>query len=218
MTPRDERSQDVVDNCNFLLEQLSGCPQTDSTPEGRMISQLKWLREKVETDGSSLPVDPVYVSTLRHVYTEGNLSRLANSQEDYLQRWATPMKRLIKLSYKGEYLVKRSFYPYVDRCITKLTTLIKNAPRSLNTEERGSISELGQVQARIIQGNLELPLMSWRDYPCFRKVYSFVGSTIDDLPGGKETSRLVADLVFEGVRPASWSTPEAADVQTADYL
>jgi hypothetical protein len=52
--------------------------------------------------------------------------------------------------------------------------------------------------------------MSWEGYPNFREVYSMTGSTIDDLPSGKYLCKTVAHLIFEGTRPKSWTTPEAA--------
>jgi len=218
MTNRGERSQDIVYNCDLLLEELSGQPKTDSTPEGRMISQLKWLREKVSEGGAQLPVDPVYLSTLRHVYTEGSLSRLADNQDDYLKIWAVPMKRLIKLAYKGEYLLKKPFYPSVDRCISKLIHIIRRSDRALKPEEDSCISELEDMRDKLLNNDLEPPIMDWLDYPSFRKVYSIVGSTVDDLPKGAETCTLVAELMFEGVRPESWITPKAADLETEGYV
>jgi hypothetical protein len=52
--------------------------------------------------------------------------------------------------------------------------------------------------------------MSWEGYPNFREVYSMTGSTIDDLPSGKYLCNTVANFIFEGTRPKSWTTPEAA--------
>ena len=49
MLNTEEQRLDVVDNCNVLLRGvLNSFEQTDNTPEGRLISQLLWLKERAE--------------------------------------------------------------------------------------------------------------------------------------------------------------------------
>lgn len=215
MMNRDERIQDVIDNCDILLARLSGHAQTDATPQGRMIAQLKWLKEHAEAGTLTLPVDRHYTATLRHVYTEGMLSRLTATGEEYEREIEIYEYRLMKLVKKAAHLLKPEYYPYAVRCIEALIALLHHAPRPLSGEERESITELGQIRDALAAGRLEPPLRTWRAYPNFRQVYSIVGSTIDDLPDGKALCRTVADLIFEGVRPRSWVTPEVADKETA---
>lgn len=215
MSASDERIQDVIDNCAILLARLAGHAQTDATPEGRMISQLKWLRERAEAGTLSLPVDHGYTATLRHVYTEGMLSRLAATGEEYEREIEIYEYRLLKLVKKAALLLKPDYYPYAVRCVEALIGCLRNAPRALTSYEHESITELEQIRDALAEGRIEPPLVSWRDYPQFRQVYSITGSTIDDIPNGGTLCRAVADLIFEGVRPQSWLTPEDADRETA---
>lgn len=208
MSVSDERTQDVIDNCAILLARLAGHAQTDATPEGRMISQLKWLNERAEAGTLSLPVDRGYTATLRHVYTEGMLSRLAATGEEYEREIEIYEYRLLKLVKKAALLLKPEYYPYAVRCVEALIGCLRNAPRALTGYEHESITELEQIKDALARGRLEPPLMNWRDYPNFNEVYFFYGSTIDDIPNGKTLCRAVADLIFEGVRPQSWSRPK----------
>ncbi len=76
----EEQRLDVIQICNLLLSGiLKPFTQTDDTPEGRMITQLKWLKERVENKDLPLPVDRKWLSTLRYVYTDGALRQHARS-------------------------------------------------------------------------------------------------------------------------------------------
>src|SRR5690606_1882036 len=76
MPNTNEQRLDVIENCNILLNGvLKPFAQTDDTPEGRMITQLKWLKERAENNDLSLPVDPIKISSLRYIYTDGELLR-----------------------------------------------------------------------------------------------------------------------------------------------
>jgi len=81
MPNTEEQRLDIIDNCNILLEGiLKPFDQTDDTPEGRMITQLKWLRERAENHDLSLPVDKGMLATLLYIYTNGDICHLASYQ------------------------------------------------------------------------------------------------------------------------------------------
>jgi hypothetical protein len=217
MTPKDEQLRDVVENCSVLLGKLSGFQQTDDTPEGRMISQLKWLKERAEDKTLTLPVDPRYLATLRRVYTEGDLCRHASAPDKAPVEIEIYMKRLIKLTRDGLLLLKPEYYQFAIRRIEALIKVLKGASRPLSTHERGSIDELEDIKNGIQSGRLVPPLMRPLYYPNFNEMYVIFESTIDDLPDGKQLCKAVANLVFEGIRPASWATPEAAARETGSF-
>jgi len=217
MSQQDERHQDIIENCNILLDKLKGCPQTDSTPEGRMISQLKWLKERAVTGALPLPADRKYVSTLRHVFTEGMLRRQAPTQDEYVRTIKVYEYRLMSLAKDGAFLLKKEYYPYAVRCIGKLINVMKTANRPLSANEQAAVRELEELKTKLGQIQIEPPLMTKEGYPHFRKMYPMVKCSIDDLEDGKKLCRLVTDLVFNGIRPSTWQTPETADRETADW-
>ncbi|MYL26037.1 MULTISPECIES: hypothetical protein [Halomonadaceae] len=214
MNIHDERVEDVIENCNILLDKLSHYSQTDSTPEGRMISQLKWLKERAEAGSLDLPVDRRYIATLAYVFTEGSLRWLATSREEYVWTVEVYEKRLLSLTKHGSFLAKREYYPYVARCVDKLIGILRNASRPLSAEEKGCIRELNVLGDKLTREEIEPPLMIGNDYTNFREVYAPWECTIEDLPEGKAVSRVVSNFVFNGRRPQSWVTTEAADQET----
>jgi len=70
MPNTEEQRTDIIENCNILLNKFADHEQTDSTPEGRLIAQLNWLKERAINH--DLPLDKVSVSTLAYIYTDGS--------------------------------------------------------------------------------------------------------------------------------------------------
>ncbi len=217
MNPADEQYPDIIENCDILLLWLAGHAQTDDTPEGRMIAQLKWLRERAEAQTLPLPVPKEYTATLRHVYTEGYLGRLASSSEAYIEEFEIHADRLISL-VTGCLLLKPDYYPYTIRHIDALIRRLRQPSRPLSVHEQGSIGELELIKTRLQNREIEPPLMTWEGYPNFSEVHIVDESTIDDMPGGKALCDAVAQMIFEGVRPLSWETPLLADKASEPML
>lgn len=217
MPNTEEQRLDIIENCNILLcTVLHSFAQTDDTPEGRMIAQLKWLKERAETHVLTLPVDPVMLSTLRRVYVDGELCRHASSPDKIHEEIEIYMDRLIELTKKAALLLKAEYYPYAIRYIDALIKMLKAAHRPLDKYEQGLIAELVQIKTALDKQKIEPPLKGFLpDYPNFRNVYSITGSSTEDLPNGKHLTKTVAYLLFEGVRPDTWITPEAAEKETA---
>lgn len=217
MPNTEEQRLDVIENCNILLSTvLHSFVQTDDTPEGRMIAQLKWLKERAETHLLTLPVDPDMLSTLRRVYVDGELCRHASSSDKIHEEIEIYMDRLIELTKKAALLLKPEYYQYAIRCINALIKILKAANRQLDKYEQGLIRELMQLKDALSELKIEPPLKGFLpDYPNFRKVYSIAGSSTEDLPNGERLTKVVANLLFEGVRPNTWITPEVAEKETA---
>ena len=126
------------------------------------------------------------------------------------------MDRLLSLTKKAQLLFKPPYYPYGVRCIEALIALLVKPQRRLSQYEYGLIEELKQLKQLLLAGKIAPPLESYLpNYPNFREVYSITGNSTDDLKNGKFLTETVAQLLFEGVRPASWITTDAADKETA---
>ncbi len=213
MPNTEEQRQDIIENCNILLNGiLKPFEQTDDTPEGRMITQLKWLRERAENHDLPLPVDRGMLASLLYIYTNGDICHLASSEDKVREEVEIYMNRLISLTEEGSLLLKPPYYPYAIHMIDALINLLKHANRPLSEHEQGMIPELEQLKTLLAEGKIEPPLMSsLPDYPHFNDVYVIFESSIDDLPNGKYLCKTVANLIFEGIRPDTWSSPEEAE-------
>ncbi|MDH5653117.1 MAG: hypothetical protein OEZ39_14770 [Gammaproteobacteria bacterium] len=213
---KSEIYQDINENCDIILNLLKSFEAENDTPEGRMIYQCRWLKEQVEANSLSLPTQD-YIHTLRYVLAEQLLHHLASSEENYQKEIGVYLYRLAK-SIKNKLLLKLEYYPYALRIIDALVFLLNNASRELDKYEKGLIGELERLQYLLTSGEIEPPLMSYMpDYPNFIEVEGIQRITIDDLPDGKVLYRTVANLIFEGIRPDSWLTPEDADRETKKY-
>jgi hypothetical protein len=216
MNKTSEIYQDIQLNCEVILSQLKYYPVSNDTAEGRMIYQCRWLKEQAAAGTLPIPVLD-YVSTLKMVYTEHNLEHLYRTASEYIENTEKVLYRLLKL-IKGNLLAKHDYYPFATRVIDELVEILGVPNRPLTLYERGLVVELMKLRELMTEGKLKPPLMyCLPEFPNFCEVFSLTESSIDDLNGGGKTIKIVADFVFEGVRPASWVTPEAADSETQRF-
>ena len=211
MPNTEEQRLDLIENCTLLLEgPLKPFSQTDNTAEGRMITQCQWLKERAENHDMPLPVKEGKLGSLLYIYTNGELFT-ATSTKDEIRDVEMIMDRIISLADEGQLLMKPIYTPYALRSIDALITLLQTAPRPLSQYEQGLIPDLKEIKQLLDEGKIEPPLGAYKPkYPNFIKTER----SIRDIPNGKDYFFTVSDLIFNGVRPDSWLTPEAADRET----
>ena len=218
MPNTEEQRLDIIENCEHLLKGiLSEFNQTDNTPQGRMITQCQWLKERAENHDLPLPVKRGKLGSLLYIYTNGEMFNIDLAIKDRIVKTYNVndveiyMDKLIWLANEGRLLTKPPYYPYILRSMDALIKLLKTAPRPLSQYEQGLIPDLEQLKQLLDEGKIESPLGAYaRTYPNFLEVkYS-----IRDIFEGKHIFRMVESLIFNGVRPDSWLTPEDADRET----
>jgi len=211
MPNTEEQRLDLIENCTLLLEgPLKPFNQTDNTPEGRMITQCQWLKERAENHDLPLPVKEGKLGSLLYIYTNGDLFT-ADSIKEEIRNTEVKMQRIIRLAYKNQFLAKPPYTSYALRSIDALIKLLETAPRPLSQYEQGLIPDLKQLRQLLDEGKIKLPLGAYMpEYPNFIEVKR----SIRDLPNGKDYFYTVSDFIFNGVRPDSWLTPEDADRET----
>jgi len=211
MPNTEEQRLDIIENCNILLNGiLKPFDYTDNTPEGRMITQCQWLKERAENHDLPLPVDRGKLGSLLYIYTNGELFTAAIPDKDVYAAEIN-MERIISLAKKAKLLMKPSYIPYALRSIDALIKLLETAPRPLSQYEQGLIPDLKQLRQLLDAGKIEPPLGAYgRTYPSFNEAQD----SIEDIPNGKKYIRRVINFIFNGVRPDTWLTPEDADRET----
>ncbi len=211
MPNTEEQRLDIIENCTLLLEgPLKPFSQTDNTPEGRMITQCQWLKERAENHDLPLPVKEGKLGSLLYIYTNGDLFT-ADSTKEEIRDMEIIMSRLIGLTYEARLLIKPSYTSYALRSIDALIKLLETAPRPLSQYEQGLIPDLKQLRQLLDEGKIEPPLGAYMpQYPNFIKVKR----SIRNISNGKDYFYTVSDFIFDGVRPDSWLTPEDADRET----
>jgi len=215
MPNTEEQRLDIIHNCDLLLQgPLKPFSQTDNTPEGRMITQCKWLKERAENHDLPLPVEEGKLGSLLYIYTNGELFT-ADSSKDEIHSVERIMNRIISLADEAKLLLKPIYYPYTILYINALIKVLETSPRPLDDYEQGFIVELKQLEQLLAEGKIEPPLGAYMPkYPNFIEAkYS-----IKDIPNGKDYFYTVSDLLFEGIRPDNWLTPEDADKDTQNLI
>ena len=217
MNKKKEIYHDIKQNCDIILNLLKNFKADNKTPEGRMIYQCRWLKEQVVTNLLPLPTKE-YVHTLNYISGEGLLDHIANSKQKEWQEIGVYLYRLVVL-VDNKLVIKKQYYPATINMIDSIIYLLNHSSRALSEYEHGMLPELEKLKSQLSEGKIEPPLQSYLpDYPNFRKVYRLYESTIDDLPNGKYLCETVASLIFEGIRPDSWLTPEDADKESQKLL
>ncbi|MFW5444396.1 MAG: hypothetical protein ACKE51_08835 [Methylococcaceae bacterium] len=203
-----EQRLDLLDNCDILLKKLEGFEQIDETPEGRMLAQLNWLKERAENNDLTLPIHEDTLTTLRYIYADGGLSHLASDPKDMAcinLEIKKPMNRLLSLTWEAKLLLKPEYYPYAMHYIDALLETLIQPIRPLDQYEHGLINELRQLRKILEENIIELPLMSYMPgYPNFIEVDGYPKVSIADLPNGEYLYKTISNFMFNGVRPDSW--------------
>ena len=217
MPDTEEQQLDVIENCDVLLSTvLKPFQAENSTPEGRMVAQLQWLKERAESRDLPLPVQKRMLSTLLQVRMEGWIDWTASSRDQVHDEIDKYMVRLLYLTRHGRLLLKPTYHPYAIRCANGLALLLNRAPRPLEPHEQASIEDAQKLRDQLGDGKIEPPLLQYFPaYPGIGETYRFSSSSIDDLPNGFWLIKTVANAYFNGIRPDTWLTPEDAEREVA---
>lgn len=218
MPNTEEQRLDIINNCDLLLDGiLTEFSQIDNTPQGRMITQCKWLKERAENHDLPLPVKEGKLGSLLYIYTNGEMFNIDSTIKDRVMAMYTVrdveliMNRIISLTDEAQLLLKPPYYPHAVRCIDALIKLLDTSTRPLDNYEQGFIGELKQIKQLLGEGKIEPPLGAYKpQYPNFIEAED----SIQDIPNGKDYFYMVSDLIFDGVRPDSWLTLEDAERDT----
>ncbi len=181
-----EQYQDIIDNCEAYLGALQHLyVESNDTPPGRMISQLKWLCQEIQCERLVLPLDRQYYSTLSHVFVEHADIMLV----------ATPLakvyhKRLLNL-LDNRLLVKPEYshivLPLLDYLIDRFDkdeTIYKNKLTELRSLVESSITLFP-----ISRGAFRILELSFFDSLQLKGIHN-----------GIQTMEMIIEFCFEGVR------------------
>lgn len=182
-----EQYQDIIENCTHYLTALEKIyVESNDTPEGRMISQLKWLKQEAVGERLALPVDPEYTGTLGHVSVE-HKSIMAKATP----KWEIYHYRLLNL-VKGRLLAKpehnNTVYPL-------LSYLLTNIPK----KDKLYRPKLVELEALILSNTNQYPINSDIFHPTLT-IDIYESTEIKAFPEGIQTMEMISEYCFEGVR------------------
>ncbi len=222
MVDTEEQRLDIIKNCNLLLNgYLSHFKQTDNSAQGRMITQLKWLKERAENHDLPLPIPHEKLGSLLYIYTNGEMYNLYEYEKPILEQYNIEtiekiMQRIISLTYKGSLLTKKEYFPYIVRVIDALILLIEKADYNLEGYKDEFVHDLRDIQKRLNENDIDPPLGAYKShYPSFIEIdFIFNINYKKDI----KLFRIVSNAIFNGRRPDNWLTLEDADRESQKLL
>jgi len=210
MLNTEEQLQDVIQICSYLLKEvLHDCPQVNSTPEGRMVAQLKWLVQQAKGHSLQLPVNPSLLATLRRVHLEGELNHCASSPDKAYLEIEIHLARLLAITLDANLIYKQAYSQHLTEMIH---TLEESSEVKLYSNYEGLKKEMHSIVEAINLRQQILPLKSMLPkFPIFRDLYT--KAIVQQQVQMQRVAALVGilrKLLFSGVRPASWLSPADA--------
>jgi chaperonin cofactor prefoldin len=213
MPNTNEQRIDIIMNCDLLLSIFEKFEQTDLTPEGRLKAQLNWLKERAINNDLPLPVNPDYLSTLRYIYTDGTLNFHASSPDKASEEIEVPMERIIALAKNGNFLYKKEYKECAIKTIELLIEVLEKSPRTLSSSEKSSINEIKSIKSDLTNDVITPPLGNCiKKYPNYYKVDTY-NPSISDLNNGRVLIKTISNMIFNGIRPDLWVTPQDAEIE-----
>lgn len=182
----DEEYADALERIDKLQALLQGFPPSNDTREGRMVYQLKWLRQEITARRLPIPLDQKYWATLGYLLGEGTL--------DYLGAGKL-MGELARI-LRGIGLLKKRHYPVVVAMIDDFLALAKQAPR-LDPEEKQLLDETRALRAKLAAG-APMPFDK-SQYPAWKAVPE--AKNLGQLAGYSQQRRALSATLFEEWRP-----------------
>lgn len=182
----EEQYQDIIDNCTVYLTALEKVfVESNDTPEGRMISQLRWLKQEAKGERLPLPVDLEYTGTIRHIAVEH--SNLMNAATPL---WKIYHIRLLAL-IKGRLLAKPEHNDIVKPL---LTYLLANLPES----DKLYRPKLVELKTLVDSEKVTFPIDS-DNFNSLGLNFS-TSDIIRFFPEGIQTMEMISEYCFKGVR------------------
>ncbi|WP_205298631.1 hypothetical protein, partial [Photobacterium alginatilyticum] len=126
-----------------------------------------------------------------------------------------PMDRLLSLAKHGRLLIKSEYLKFIPSCIDALLFQLSRSQRKLIPNELAFSEDIKQLKKLISGKEIKLPLMSY--IPQF-KSFIKARSSLVDIKNIKPLFKIVDDLIFNGVRPDSWLTPDDAEREVKSYF
>lgn len=182
----DEEYTDALERIERIEAALKGVAPSNDTREGRMVYQVKWLRQEITARRLPIPLDHKYWGTLGYLVAEGSLDHLGIEK---------PMGELATI-LSGTGLLKPRHYPVVVAMIEDLLDLMRQAPQ-LNVEEQQLINELRAMRGAIVSGH-QLPLHK-SNYPAWKAFKD--ARHLEQLPGYLQQRLNLSACLFEDWRP-----------------
>jgi hypothetical protein len=83
----EEEYQDAMAAIADLRRALSGKVETNSTPEGRLLLELRWIAQEIDSRRLPIPVDKSFVGTVFYLIGSNELSGISGVEDPLGRLW-----------------------------------------------------------------------------------------------------------------------------------
>ena len=133
----------------FLLDAFKAYPASNDTAHGRVVYQLRWLKQEIQVQRLPIPVHKSWISTLAYV--------VGSCEVDDTPEIARALGELVRI-LKGPGLLKPRHFPVIAAQIDDLVTDLHHFGDPLTLEEVQLIADLEETATNIRLGKIIPPL------------------------------------------------------------
>ena len=185
----EEEYADSLEAIAEIRQALKSRPLTNSTPDGRLLLNLRWIEQEIKARRLPVPVDRSFVGTVFYLVGSHELDGLPDLQGDV----TGPLERL-SLVLEGVGLMKARHLPVLIALMDDLLTDAQRCPPSLPDADRGTLADIAACRD-------DLKLGGWpkrrrpQDYP---RNSPGLSACIEN---SGNRLRMINGPLFEGWRP-----------------
>ena len=156
----EEDYADAMERIIFLLEAFKHHPSSNDTAHGRVVYQLRWLKQEIEAQHLPIPVDKSWIGTLCYV--------VGSCEVDDTPEIAQALGELTRI-LQGPGLLKPRHFPVIVAQIEDLVADIHHFADPLTEDETKLVADLEETAAGIRSGHEIPPLERTRKRHPLRK-------------------------------------------------
>jgi hypothetical protein len=195
----EEEYQDAMAAIADLRRALSGEVETNSTPEGRLLLELRWIAQEIDARRLPIPVDKSFVGTVFYLVGSNELSGIPGVEDALGRLW---------LVLKGYGLMKARHVPVLIAMMEDYLEQARPLWPQMTDQDLALIQHMSDQIDDLKQGG-QWPKPKPKGYYIGKS-----GPTLDrGVDHGFEQLRDISCSLFEGWRPRpAYKGPLAAPV------
>jgi hypothetical protein len=200
----EEEYADALERIDFLYNRFKQYPESNDTPQGRLLLSIGWFKREITGQHLPIPVDKSHRHTIAYMYTNGDLGGPEQGNTDDVD---VALGELLMV-LDGDGLIKKRHYPVLIAQIHEYLQLVnQHVPEQNRSDtEKRALAEMKSVMEKLKKQEISLPQKK-TDYPYFGK-FANLSDILDK--HSKNNWLYLRDIyseVFESYRPTEGKKP-----------
>ncbi|QQD71406.1 hypothetical protein [Acidithiobacillus ferrivorans] len=194
----EEEYADALERIDFLYNKFKPYPESNDTPQGRLLLSIGWFKREITGQHLPIPVDKSHRHTIAYMYTNGDLGGPEQGNTDDVD---VALGELLMV-LDGDGLIKKRHYPVVISQINDFAALVaQNVEISdILPIEKEALAQLNKIKEQLTDHEIDLPV-SKNDYPAWKDPTALAHFNDRGLPNGWAMRKQITLSVFSGYTP-----------------